>query len=175
MKEIRSIIKAYESIDFNTTKAALATVVRVEGSSYRRTGARMLILDNGNFLGGISGGCLEGDTLRRAQKAIFQNKPTVITYDTTEDDGHQIGVGLGCNGIIDVMITPLNAFDELNPVRLLSSIAHTRIRRVMVSIIDFEIEDDLLGKAILYENREQFARTFPVIVIVALLDKDIEH
>jgi xanthine/CO dehydrogenase XdhC/CoxF family maturation factor len=175
MKEIRSIIKAYESIDFHTTKAALATVVRVEGSSYRRTGARMLILDNGNFLGGISGGCLEGDTLRRAQKAIFQNKPSIITYDTTQDDGHQIGVGLGCNGIIDVMITPLDASDQSNPVRLLSAICNTRIPRVLVSIINCNIDSGLLGKAVLYEPGEQSNLSFPVKEIAASLDKDIEQ
>src|SRR5581483_11420513 len=108
MKEIRTIIAAWRSLDLTRTKAALATVVRVEGSSYRRTGARMLVLDNGNYLGGISGGCLEGDALRRAQKAIAQNKPSIVTYDTTQDDGAQIGVGLGCNGIIDVLFTPLS-------------------------------------------------------------------
>src|SRR5437870_12934040 len=116
MKEIRSIINAYNKIDFTSVKAALATVVRVEGSSYRRTGARMLVLDNGTYLGGISGGCLEGDALRRAQKAIIQDKPSIITYDTTQDDGHQIGVGLGCNGIIDVLFMPLHNEDENNPV-----------------------------------------------------------
>ena len=51
MKEIRSIVKAYQSIDFGKTRAALATVVRVEGSSYRRAGARMLVLDNGTTAG----------------------------------------------------------------------------------------------------------------------------
>jgi len=65
-------------------------------------------MDNGTYLGGISGGCLEGDALRRAKKAITQDKPSVITYDTTQDDDQQIGVGLGCNGIIDVLFTPLN-------------------------------------------------------------------
>src|SRR4029078_10413949 len=112
MKEIKSIIHAYNTIDFSHTKAALATVARVEGSSYRRTGARMLVLDNGTYLGGISGGCLEGDALRRAQKSIASNKTSVVTYDTTKDDDHQIGVGLGCNGIIDVMFTPLKVNDE---------------------------------------------------------------
>src|SRR5215831_15553094 len=100
MKEIQAIVKAYNEIDFSRTQAALATVVHVEGSSYRRMGARMLVLDNGTFLGGISGGCLEGDALRRARNAIAQNKPSVITYDTTQEDGQQVGVGLGCNGII---------------------------------------------------------------------------
>ncbi|HVW62528.1 MAG TPA: XdhC family protein, partial [Puia sp.] len=84
MKEIRAIVKAYQSIDFGKTRAALATVVRVEGSSYRRAGARMLVLDNGTYLGGISGGCLEGDALRRAQKAIGLHYPSVVTYDTMQ-------------------------------------------------------------------------------------------
>ena len=175
MKEIRSIIKAYESIDFNTTKAALATVVRVEGSSYRRTGARMLIMDNGNFLGGISGGCLEGDTLRRAQKAIFQNKPSIITYDTTQDDGHQIGVGLGCNGIIDVMITPLHAADKTNAVQLLSSIVTTRRPRVLVSIIGDKKETGLLGKTFLYKNDQKLLEEFPDEEVAKLLLDDIEN
>jgi xanthine/CO dehydrogenase XdhC/CoxF family maturation factor len=106
MKEILAILAAYNALNTSTTKAALATVVRVEGSSYRRTGARMLIMDNGQWVGGISGGCLEGDALKGARLAIAQSKPTLITYDTTDDDDYQIGVGLGCNGVIDVLISP---------------------------------------------------------------------
>lgn len=108
MKEITAILTAYQKMDPTITRAALATVVRVEGSSYRRTGARMLIMDNGAWVGGISGGCLEGDALKRARLAMAQAKPTLVTYDTTEDDAYQIGVGLGCNGIIDVLISPID-------------------------------------------------------------------
>src|SRR5215475_525629 len=111
MKEIRAIVRAYQSIDLKKTRAALATVVRVEGSSYRRAGARMLVLDNGHYLGGISGGCLEGDALRRARHAIVKDKASVVTYDTTQEDGHAIGAALGCNGIIDVLFTPLDPAD----------------------------------------------------------------
>ena len=89
MKEIVAIINTYDTIDKDTTKAALATVVRVEGSSYRRTGARMLVMDDGVWVGGISGGCLEGDALKRAKFAISRSESTLITYDTTDDDEHQ--------------------------------------------------------------------------------------
>ncbi|MBS1520451.1 MAG: XdhC family protein [Bacteroidetes bacterium] len=119
MKEIKAIIKAYDEADKKSVGLALATVVRVEGSSYRRTGARMLIMDNGVWVGGISGGCLEGDALKRAQLTIRKSTPTIITYDTTEDDPYQIGVGLGCNGVIDVLLTPLNVNDKNNPVEVL--------------------------------------------------------
>jgi xanthine dehydrogenase accessory factor len=121
MKEIKAIIKAYDEADKTTVNLALATVVRVEGSSYRRTGARMLVMDNGIWIGGISGGCLEGDALKRSRLAIQNSRSTLITYDTTEDDPYQIGVGLGCNGVIDVLFTPLNINDQNNPVEILKS------------------------------------------------------
>jgi xanthine dehydrogenase accessory factor len=135
MKEIKSIVKAYNGIDKIDTHAALATVVRVEGSSYRRTGARMLVLDNGTWIGGISGGCLEGDALKRARLAINNSRSTLITYDTTEDDPHQIGVGLGCNGIIDVLFTPLDYNDKNNPVEILKNcVEASRETHVLITI-----------------------------------------
>ena len=139
MKEIRTIINAYDKIDKATTKAALATVVRVEGSSYRRTGARMLVMDDGVWIGGISGGCLEGDALKRARLAITKSSASLITYDTTEDDAHQIGVGLGCNGIIDVLFTPLNYENENNPVEILkTSIESNRQTHILITITGLE-------------------------------------
>lgn len=138
MKEIKAIIKAYDAIEPGT-HAALATVVRVEGSSYRRTGARMLVLDNGSWTGGISGGCLEGDALKRARLAINNSKATLITYDTTDDDPHQIGVGLGCNGIIDVLFTPLDLTDKNNPVEILKACTRaSRETHILITITNME-------------------------------------
>ncbi|MDO3627834.1 XdhC family protein [Mucilaginibacter sp. BT774] len=135
MKEIKAIIKAYDEADKASLGLALATVVRVEGSSYRRTGARMLILDNGIWVGGISGGCLEGDALKRAQLAIRKSTPTLITYDTTDDDPYQIGVGLGCNGVIDVLLTPLNVEDKNNPVEVLKRcVEASRETHILITI-----------------------------------------
>jgi len=174
MKEIKSIIKAYSTIDFSTTKAALATVARVEGSSYRRTGARMLVLDNGTWLGGISGGCLEGDALRRARHAIVRDRPSVITYDTTQEDGHEIGAALGCNGIIDVLFTPLDPADNQNPVRLLSGLTDTRVPRVLVSVTGGDEAPGALGKTLVYENGEQFLSAFAVPAMAATVLADIQ-
>jgi xanthine/CO dehydrogenase XdhC/CoxF family maturation factor len=134
VKEIRTIVAAWQSLDLTQTKAALATVVRVEGSSYRRAGARMLVLDDGTYLGGISGGCLEGDALRRAQKGIALQRPSVITYDTTQDDDYQIGVGLGCQGIIDVLFTPLQPNDPDCPLRILAGLTGTRQPVTLITV-----------------------------------------
>ena len=139
MKEIKAIIEGYDHLDRQTAQAALATVVRVEGSSYRRTGARMLVMSDGVWIGGISGGCLEGDALKRARLAIAKATPSKITYDTTTDDEHQIGVGLGCNGIIDVLFTPLDFDDSTNPVEVLKNCMNERRQtHVLITITGLE-------------------------------------
>jgi len=139
MKEIKAIIHAYDLLDNDTARAALATVVRVEGSSYRRTGARMLVAGDGIWVGGISGGCLEGDALKRARLAIAKSESTLITYDTTEDDAYQIGVGLGCNGIIDVLFTPLDFQNKNNPVEVLKScVAANRQTHILLTVTGVE-------------------------------------
>ncbi len=155
MKEIRTIISAYDALNTTQVQAALATVVRVEGSSYRRTGARMLVQDNGTWVGGISGGCLEGDALKQARMAIFKAIPTLITYDTTQDDEHQIGVGLGCNGIIDVLFTPLDFSDKNNPVEVLKRclVAPRQLHTLLtVTKIEGESHDLTIGQAIVFKN-----------------------
>ena len=164
MKEIKQITEAYQNIDFSKTKAALATVVRVEGSSYRRTGARMLVLESGEWIGGISGGCLEGDALKKARLAMSQNKATLITYDTTDDDPYQIGVGLGCNGIIDVLITPLDPQNPNNAVRQLQSCIDQRTPNLVVTVtgINKAHESIALGNVFRFDNEAHFTEIFPL-------------
>jgi xanthine dehydrogenase accessory factor len=123
MKEIEDIIKAYDEAVHAGKKTALATVVHVDGSSYRRPGARMLIAEDGALTGAISGGCLEGDALRKALLVIMQQQSMLVTYDTNDEDDAVIGLGLGCNGIIQVLIEPLDAGKINNPVNLLKIIA----------------------------------------------------
>jgi len=145
MKEIRHIISMYEGLDWTSEKAALATVVSVEESAYRRIGARMFVKNTGDWIGGISGGCLEGDALKRAQKAIFNEQPSIVVYDTMEDDAHQIGVGLGCNGRIEVLFTPIDPDDTNNPIEQLKKIVSKREASIFYQLIgsDHEVESNL--------------------------------
>ena len=115
MKEFKAIVAEYKRINFAERKAALATVVKVRGSSYRSPGARMLITDDGKWVGSISGGCLEGDALRKARQVMTENKPFTVTYDTREESNQNLGIGLGCNGVIDVLIEPIDSNDPNNP------------------------------------------------------------
>lgn len=138
MKEIIDIVTAYEKAVNEQKKTALATVVLVEGSAYRRAGARMLITEDGQLTGAISGGCLEGDALRKARMVILQQEPLLVTYDTMDDDDAKLGVGLGCNGIIHILIEPIND-TQTNPITLLKATINSRSHSVFVTI--FSLED----------------------------------
>src|SRR5690606_35590694 len=117
----------------------LATVVQVDGSAYRRPGARMLVTEDGNLTGAISGGCLEGDALRKAQAVIFQQKSMLVTYDTTDEDDQKFGVGLGCNGIIHVLIEPIDFEDIQNPIELLKIAIQDRVLSRLITV--FSVKD----------------------------------
>jgi len=139
MKEIKDIIKAYDVAVKQGKQTALATVVLVEGSAYRRAGARMLVTEDGELTGAISGGCLEGDALRKARLAMAQQQPMLVTYDTTDDDDAKLGVGLGCNGIIHILIEPVYPENRNNPIRLLKNISTKRQNAVLVTL--FSLQD----------------------------------
>ncbi|MFT4761778.1 MAG: xanthine dehydrogenase accessory factor [Paraglaciecola sp.] len=136
MKEIRNIIQTYDQMDWSKNQVALATVVNVEESAYRRIGARMLVQSSGVWTGGISGGCLEADALKRAKVAILKDEPSIVVYDTLEEDAHQIGVGLGCNGRIEVLFTPISQEDKNNPIEQLRSIQQKRTPTVFYQVIE---------------------------------------
>ncbi len=139
MKETREIIKAYDAAVKQGKQTALATVVHVEGSSYRRPGARMLVTEEGMLTGAISGGCLEGDALRKALLVMSEKKTMLVTYDTNDEDDAKLGMGLGCNGIIQVLIEPVDPADANNPVQLLKAVAVKRQNSVLVTA--FSLED----------------------------------
>ncbi len=138
-KEIRDILNAYRVAQEQGRQTALATVVQVEGSSYRGPGARMLIEDNGQLTGAISGGCLEGDALRKALLVMTEKKSRLVTYDTMDEDDATLGVGLGCNGIIQVLIEPVDVDDPFNPIHYLELVNEKRQRSVLITL--FSLED----------------------------------
>ncbi len=138
MKELNDIILAHEKAVLRNKKTALVTVVHVEGSSYRRPGARMLVTEDGEITGAISGGCLEGDALRKAQFAIFQQKNKIEIYDTTDEDDLKFGVQLGCNGIVYLLFEPIQNDDLNNPIYLLKKIAEQRKNALLLTVFNLD-------------------------------------
>ncbi|MEN2282084.1 XdhC/CoxI family protein [Algoriphagus sp. SE2] len=153
MKEFQAIIKAYDHYLNSGKKIALATVVHVDGSAYRRPGARMLVSEDGELTGAISGGCLEGDALRKAQSVIFQQKSMLVTYDTTDEDDQKFGVGLGCNGIIHVLIEPIDFEDSLNSVNLLKAALSDRNIGTLITLFSIKnSKSEQIGTVLLSKN-----------------------
>ncbi|RQG90933.1 XdhC family protein [Natrarchaeobius chitinivorans] len=109
----------------------LATIVDVEGNAYRRPGAKMLLDEGGEGVGSITAGCLEDELLRTAEDVRETGRPELVTYDLMEDDDDVWGLGVGCNGIIDVLLEPLTeryrpaveAFDAGRDVAVLTVVA----------------------------------------------------
>ncbi|MFL5299652.1 MAG: XdhC family protein, partial [Anaeromyxobacteraceae bacterium] len=87
--------------------AALATVVRIEGSAYRRPGARLLVEEGGATSGCVSGGCLEADVRETALAVLRSGSPRLRHYDTGADGAAPWGLGLGCEGAVDVFVQPV--------------------------------------------------------------------
>ena len=108
MHEIDKIIVACRSVIDSGSRGVLVTVVRTQGSTYRRAGARAVIGEDGTLAGAISGGCLERDIGERVSTWLADMTPRLITYDSTRSDDLVFGLGLGCRGILDLLIEPFD-------------------------------------------------------------------
>ncbi|WP_102275188.1 XdhC family protein [Cytobacillus massiliigabonensis] len=105
MIENEQIIEAINWTRKSGRKSALATVVSVGGSAYRREGAKMLVDQENNIFGMISGGCLESDVAEVAKLVIESGTPILKTYHLDED--LVWGLGLGCPGTVKIYIEPV--------------------------------------------------------------------
>jgi xanthine dehydrogenase accessory factor len=138
MKELQKIVHEALRARASGHVAALASVVGIEGSAYRLPGARMLIVD-GKWLGGsISGGCLEDDVVLRARDAIAKNEAVATVYDTTHDDDIVFGVGLGCKGIVTLLIEPLRHSGTVDFVAFAKACLDARKTGLVATIVRTE-------------------------------------
>src|SRR5437588_7786344 len=113
VSEIAEVLSAIESLRDRGEKMALATIVAVKGSTYRRPGARLLVAASGEMVGNISGGCLEGDVAEVAKVVMVDGEPRLASFDLTSDDEAVWGWGLGCNGAIEVFVEPADRAAEV--------------------------------------------------------------
>lgn len=149
MRELLDIVRAYESLARAGTESVLATVVQTRGSTYRKAGARMLMTESEWLAGAISGGCLEGDLLRKAWWRTAAERAVLVTYDGAlagdgedDEDGGEPGLrpvrwgfGLGCDGSIDVLIERLRPGASVAPLALLSQALRMKRRAVFSTVI----------------------------------------
>lgn len=105
-QESAHILDRLQSIHDSGDEAAIAVLVRIEGSSYRRPGAKLLVRSNGSSLGSISGGCLEEDVRQIALDVMSDGTTRELRYKTGSDDEMVWGLGLGCDGVVDLFVYP---------------------------------------------------------------------
>src|SRR5215208_495978 len=96
-------------------KVAVATVIQAYGSAPRRPGAKMAIAEDGEFVGSVSGGCVENDVVEHAKQVLEEDHPRLVPYGISDEMA--FNVGLACGGQIEVFIQPFGrAFPTEKPV-----------------------------------------------------------
>jgi xanthine/CO dehydrogenase XdhC/CoxF family maturation factor len=128
-------------------KNVLATVVYLDGSSYRKPGVRMLISENLSSVGAVSGGCVEKEIIRRAKSVFFDNKPKIITYDGRYK--------LGCEGVLYILIEPF-----LVSEKFIAAFSDANFKRETIKIESlYKKEDEAFGNfgsVIKFDNKLAF-------------------
>lgn len=93
----------------------MAVVTNIRGSSFRRPGAKLLVEDDAWCVGGVSGGCLEHDVREHALAVIRSGETRVLHYDTSDEASRIWGLGLGCDGEVDIVVLPISPASALGP------------------------------------------------------------
>lgn len=156
-KEIQQILEKVKSLDENSP-AVLATVVDVQGSSYRLPGARMLISETGEMFGTVSGGCLEADVLEHARRVLQNSRATLLTYDTSGKADSVFSLNMGCNGIVRILLEPANDNDFF---AFVEKCFQTRRHGVVASLIASSNESELkIGSRFFFDRFGLAANNF---------------
>ena len=135
MATSREIINALDKAAASSERVVLATVVRVTGSSYGGVGTRMVIKPDGSTIGIVSGGCLEADLAEHARQVNESGHAKVVSYDTRADDDAAWGLGLGCNGLIDVLLEPLEKSAARSVAGLLELACNADAPSVLATVV----------------------------------------
>lgn len=140
----------------------VATVVAVRGSSYRRPGARMIVASDDSFAGSVSAGCLENDVLTRGRHRLRDGRPVVVTYDSTSDDDEVgWGIGLGCNGVVDVLLETVEPGAPADPCAFLEERLGLEERAVLVTVFRSTRADVPVGARLLMSATGECDSTLP--------------
>jgi len=149
MPELRQMLELWRSARDHREEICLATIVEIEGSSYRKPGTRMLLTSGGGRAGTISGGCLEKEVQKKAWW-LTRSGPTVQKYSTFVDEDSEISYGLGCGGTLSVLLE--RGEPAHRTLAALEQCAERRAAMAIVSVIDTKPSASVGCQLILTEN-----------------------
>lgn len=107
VKTMQSLLRILDAVQNSISRCILATIIQIEGSAYLREGAAMLIEEDGHCTGMISPGCLEEDLILRCKEVFLSQCPQTVTYDLRSTDDYGWGQGMGCNGVMKILLEPI--------------------------------------------------------------------
>ena len=128
---------------------AVATVVAVLGSSYRGPGARLVVASDGQRAGGVSAGCLEHDVAAQALAVMARGGPEVVRFNTSSEDESTFGWGLGCSGVIEVLVEPGGAAEIVE--RALAAVVDHRRAVKLTTVVGSTISGIVPGGHLLLD------------------------
>ncbi len=157
--ELKNIIASYLKNQQSEIKSVLATVVALDGSSYRRPGVCMLINENGKMVGAVSGGCVEKEVIRQAASVFLDGKAKVMTYDGR--------YRLGCEGILYILIEPFTPDEDF-----ISAFNQTIEKRLPISMSSYFKKKDALNSG--FGSEIQLSGKWHLVQAAAKLDSNLQ-
>ncbi len=153
MNELDAILSLCKQEPEAVRGGVLATVVHVEGSAYRRPGARMLILPDGRRIGTVSGGCLESDVTKKAWWFTENGHAALRAYDTSSGDDAVWEFGLGCNGVVHVLFERMDSPDACDLTAFLAKNRSARRGAAVATVVGVkDASRAQLGQRLLVET-----------------------
>lgn len=131
----------------------LGTVLGVEGSVYRGAGARMIVTTTAETIGAVSGGCLEADIVARAPDVLAAGRPELVRYDTRASDDVVLGLGLGCQGLIDLLLEPLSGVSLDDAIAFYARLKAHRSPVTLLTALRDEPGGPALGARVVVDER----------------------
>jgi xanthine/CO dehydrogenase XdhC/CoxF family maturation factor len=153
---LKSTIDAFQTWRDAGESIVMVTVIRTEGSTYSKAGHRILIAGNGDYQGLVSGGCLEGDLAEHARAVIATGQAQTVLYDLRDEADDIWGMGIGCNGMIEVLLQRLDADTGYEPFATIARCASDG-RPLICSIVTASNDSAIPVGATVVDWRDDYA------------------
>ena len=132
---LAALLPFFDAARSSATPLALATLISTQGSTYRKSGAQMLIAADGDYAGLLSGGCLEGDLREHARTVIATGLMKIVCYDMLGPDEELWGLGSGCEGVMEIVLQRVSSAEDWQPLRSLKELIGAGDRAIVTQLL----------------------------------------
>jgi xanthine dehydrogenase accessory factor len=175
MKELRKILHRLDELQLSGEPCALATIVSVHGSAYRRPGARMLFSTKGREAGFVSTACLEADLFEKVKDVLVSSKPALFSYDTTAPEDVVFGVGQGCSGFVEILIEPIRTDQTAQSLALLQTASEQNEICAVATVYKSDgVNSEAIGAKLLFTISGRIVSSLTQAELSKKITRDIE-